>query len=119
VTHPTAAQLRAKASKRAARRKAAQAKRRTVQTPVEIRAQPPPLAAGASASGSSPVALPILLIAFLSAVVMLGLALTPTRAVPWSRASHVLEDHRDELGVIGFFALVATMVFFVLVQVTK
>jgi hypothetical protein len=84
-----------------------------------IREQPPALVAGASGSGSSGVALPILLLAFLSAVVLLGLALTPTRAVPWSRASHALEDHRDELGVIGFFALVATMVFFVLVQVTK
>jgi hypothetical protein len=84
-----------------------------------VREQPPALVAGASGSGSSSVALPILLLAFLSAVVMLGLALTPTRAVPWSRASHALEGHRDELGVIGFFALVATMVFFVLVQVTK
>lgn len=131
VTHPTAAERRAKAAnarakaaalharaaRQAARRKAAQAKHRAAATTEQIRAQPPPLAAGAS--GSSSVALPILLLACLSAVVMLGLALTPTRAVPWSRASHALEDHRDELGVIGFFALVATMVFFVLVQVTK
>ena len=119
MTHPTAAELRARAAKRAARRKAAQAKRRSAQTTEQIRAQPPPLVAGASGSGASSVALPILLLAFLSAVVMLGLAMTPTRAVPWSRASHALEGHRDELGVIGFFALVATMVFFVLVQVTK
>ena len=120
ASHPTAAELRAKAAKRAARRRAAQrAKRRSAQTTEQIRAQPPPLTAGAPASSSSAVALPILLLAFLSGVVMLGLALTPTRAVPWSRASHALEGHRDELGVIGFFALVATMVFFVLVQVTK
>ena len=139
VTHPTAAERRAKAAnarakavalrakaakrakaeKRAAKRKAARARHRIVQTPEQIRAQPPPLAAGASGTGSSPVALPILLLALISAVVMLGLAMTPTRAVPWSRASHALEDHRDEFGVIGFFALVATMVFFVLVQVTK
>jgi uncharacterized membrane protein len=63
--------------------------------------------------------LPILLLAFLSGVVMLGLALTPTRAVPWTRASLALEHHRDELGVMGSLALVATMVFFALVQVTK
>ena len=84
-----------------------------------IREQPPALVAGASGSGSSWVALPILLLAFLSAVVMLGLALTPTRAVPWSRASHALDDRRDEFGVIGAMGLVATMVFFLLVQVTK
>ena len=127
VTHPTAAELRAKAAKRSALRKAARAKRRAARAAkrrpadgsVLIREQPPALVAGASGSGSSSVALPILLLAFLSAVVMLGLALTPTRVVHWSRASHALEDHRDELGVIGFFALVATMVFFVLVQVTK
>jgi hypothetical protein len=124
VTPPTAAEQRAKAAKRAARRKAERraaqrAKLRSARTTEQIRAQPSTIAAGASGSGGSAVALPILVLAFLSAVVMLGLALTPTRAVPWSRASHALEDHRDELGVIGFFALVATMVFFVLVQVTK
>jgi hypothetical protein len=127
VSHPTAAELRAKAAKRSALRKAARAKRRaaraakrrTADGSVLVREQPAALVAGASGSGSSSVALPILLLAFLSAVVMLGLALTPTRAVPWNRASHALEDHRDELGVMGFFALVATMVFFVLVQVTK
>ena len=127
MTHPTPAESRARAARQAARRKAAQARRRAAQTAkrraadgsVLVREQPPALVAGASGSGSSGFALPILVLAFLSAVVMLGLAVTPTRAVPWSRASHALEDHRDELGVIGFFALVATMVFFVLVQVTK
>lgn len=75
--------------------------------------------AGASGSSSSSVALPFLLVAFTAALLMLGLALTPARAVPWSRASRVLEDRRDEIGVIGAMSLVATMVFFLLVQVTK
>jgi len=93
-------------------------RRRVVQPAAVVRAQPAPLVAGAG-SPSSSVALPLLLIAFTAAIVMLALALTPARAVPWSRASHALEDHRDELGVIGALSLVATMVFFVLVQVTK
>jgi hypothetical protein len=50
---------------------------------------------------------------------MLALALTPARAVPWSYVALALEEHRDELGVIGVLSLVATMVFFLLVQVTK
>ena len=121
VAQPTAAEKRAKA-RRAARRKAAaraKSRRRVAEGSVIVREQLPALASGASGTGSSGAALPLLLIAFTAAIVMLGLALTPTRAVPWSRASHALEDHRDELGVIGALSLVATMVFFVLVQVTK
>jgi hypothetical protein len=125
VVHPTAAERRAAQRRRAARIRAAIAKaaqsrregRLGVSTPVVVRPRPATVAAGPS--GSSGAALPLLLIAFTAAIVMLGLALTPTRAVPWSRASHALEDHRDELGVLGALSLVATMVFFVLVQVTK
>jgi hypothetical protein len=124
VVHPTAAERRAArrrkaAGIRAAIAEAAQSRREGrlgVSTPV-IRPRPATVAAGTT--GSSGAALPLLLIAFTAGIVMLGLALTPTRAVPWSRASHALEDHRDELGVIGALSLVATMVFFVLVQVTK
>jgi hypothetical protein len=126
VAHPTAAERRAARRRKAARTraaitKAAQLRRGTglgVSTPV-LRPLPPPLAAGPSGSSSSGLGLPLLLLAFAAAIVMLGLALTPSRAVPWSRASYLLEQHRDELGVLGFFALVATMVFFVLVQVTN
>jgi hypothetical protein len=60
---------------------------------------------------------PFLLAAFGGALLLLGLALTPARAVPWSRASQLLEDRRDELGVMGAMSLVATLVFFLLVQV--
>ena len=92
----------------------------------------PPIAAAGSRSRilSSPVAaandtpssswgLPFILIAFSTALALLGLALMPARAVPWSRASRVLDDRRDEFGVIGAMGLVATVVFFLLVQVTK
>jgi hypothetical protein len=129
VTHPTAAERtavrkRARTARRAAQLKAARlkatrARRRAARDALVIRAQPPRLAAGASGSGSSSLALPFLLVAFTAALIMLALALTPARAVPWSRVSLALEDHRDELGVIGALSLVATVVFFLLVQVTK
>ena len=50
---------------------------------------------------------------------MLGLALTPARAVPWLRAADELDAHREELVVLGALSLFATMVFSLLVQVTK
>ena len=50
---------------------------------------------------------------------MLGLAIMPAKAVPWHRASQILEDRRDELAIIGAMSLVGTMLFFVLVQVAK
>lgn len=75
------------------------------------------LAAGNASSSSS--GLLFLLVVFGAALLMVALAVTPARAVPWSRASRVLEDRRDEFGVMGAMGLVATFVFFLLVQVTK
>jgi hypothetical protein len=49
---------------------------------------------------------------------LVGLALTPAWVVPWSRASRLLDERRDELGVLGAMSLVASVVFFLLVQVT-
>jgi hypothetical protein len=66
-----------------------------------------------------PSARPFLVAAFGAALLMLGLALTPARAVPWSRAARALSDRRDELGVLGVMSLFATMLFFLLVQVTR
>jgi hypothetical protein len=37
--------------------------------------------------------------------------------VPWGRASRALDGSRDELGVVGGMAIVATALFFLLVQV--
>jgi len=76
------------------------------------------LAPPAAAASPSSSALPYLIVTFGAALVMLGLALTPARAVPWSRASRVLQDRRDELGVLGAMSLVATVLFFLIVQVT-
>jgi hypothetical protein len=123
VVHPTPAERRAAAVRRAKRKAArvAKAKRIAAQKGAtssrRIRAQEP-LAAGNNTPSSSR-GLPYILVAFSIALVLLGLALTPARAVPWHRASRVLEDRRDEFGVIGAMGLVATVVFFLLVQVTK
>jgi hypothetical protein len=70
--------------------------------------------AGTSSSGS---AFPLLAIAFGVGILLLGLAVTPARAVPWGRASRALDGSRDELGVVGGMAIVATALFFLLVQV--
>ena len=123
VVHPTAAERRA-AAQRSARRKAARAARAKRVAAAKLtaahrreRAQTQ-LAAGSDTQSSS-WGLPFLLAVFGAALLMLGLAVTPARAVPWSRASRVLEDRRDEFGVMGAMGLVATFVFFLLVQVTK
>jgi hypothetical protein len=124
VVHPTPAERRAAAVRRAKRKAArvararAAAAKKVEATHRRERAQDA-LAAGNDNTPTSSWGLPFVLIAFSTALVLLGLALTPARAVPWSRASRVLEDRRDEFGVIGAMGLVATVVFFLLVQVTK
>lgn len=67
---------------------------------------------------SSASAIPYLIVAFGLGLLLLGLALTPATAVPWSRASRVLEDRREEFAVLGGMGLVATVFFFLLGQVT-
>jgi hypothetical protein len=118
--HPTAAERRAAAAKRRARAVArAQAEKRRIGRSIPlVRDQTPPLTRAGSSAGSSS-ALRFLLVAFTAAFVMVGLAFTPARAVPWSRASHVLENHRDELAVFGVMSLFASLVFLALVQVAK
>ena len=70
-------------------------------------------------SPSSDWGMAFLITAFSLALLLLGLALTPAWAVPWRRASHKLEARREELGVMGATGFVATLVFFLLVEVTK
>ncbi len=77
------------------------------------------LAAGNTSSSSSNSGLPFLLVAFSLALVLLGLALTPAWAVPWRRGAHALEEHREELGVMGATGVVATVVFFLLIELTN
>jgi hypothetical protein len=124
VVPPTAAERRAAAESRAKRKAARVARaKRIAATKLAAahrreRAQTQ-LAAASTTSSSSNWGLPFLLLVFGAALLMLGLAVTPARAVPWSRASQMLEDRRDELGVMGAMGLVATFIFFLLVQVTK
>ena len=68
---------------------------------------------------SSNSGLPFLLVAFSLALVLLGLALTPAWAVPWRRGARALEERREELGVMGATGVVATVVFFLLIELTK
>jgi hypothetical protein len=56
---------------------------------------------------------------FSPALLLLALALMPAQVVPWSRASRALEARRDELGLLGAMGLVATIAFFLLVEVTR
>ena len=124
VTHPTAAEIRAAAVSRAKRKaaRAARAKAVAAKKAQAVRRREraqDALVAASSDTPSSSWGLPFILIGFSIALALLGLALMPARAVPWSRASRVLDDRRDEFGVIGAMGLVATVVFFLLVQVTK
>jgi len=125
VAGPTPAQRRAAAARRAkrkaarvARAKAVAAQKRAAADRRE-RAQALLVASRGGDTPSSSWGTPFLLVAFSAALLLLGLALTPARAVPWSRASALLEDRRDELGVMGGIGLVATFAFFLLVQVTN
>ena len=77
------------------------------------------LAAGSTGSSSSNSGLPFLLAAFSLALVLLGLALTPAWAVPWRRGARALEEHREELGVMGATGIVATVVFLLLIELTN
>ena len=63
-------------------------------------------------------ALPFLLAGLLAGVLLLGMALTPARAVP-SRVSRALDDRRQELALLGALGLVATGFFFLLAMVSS
>ena len=68
-------------------------------------------------SGTSK-AFPFLLAGLLGGVLLLGVALTPARAVP-SRVSRALDDRRQELALLGASGLVATGFFFLLAMVSS
>ena len=130
VVHPTAAERRAVAARKARAREVARAKReraaaRKQQAALlraharERRAEQTRLSGPVAGSEPSVSALPFRVVAFGLSLAFLGLALTPAWAVPWGRASRALEERRDELGVIGAAGLVATVLFFLLVQATQ
>jgi hypothetical protein len=62
-------------------------------------------------------AAPFLLAGLFGAVLLLGLALTPARAVPSSRASRALEDRREEIAALGAMGLFATGLLFFFVTI--
>ncbi len=68
-------------------------------------------------SGTSQ-ALPFLLAGLLGGVLLLGVALTPARAVP-SRVSRALDDRRQEIALLGALGLVATGCFFLLAMISS
>lgn len=120
VKRPTAADRRAGAARRAARAEAARiraAVARLSHAPRREKSRAPLVAVSDPGPGSSTSTLPFLLVALATGLLFLGLALTPAWAVRWSRVSHVLEERRDELGVLGAMSIVATALFFVIVEV--
>ncbi|MBA2569063.1 MAG: hypothetical protein H0V11_06920 [Actinobacteria bacterium] len=74
--------------------------------------------AGFSDADSGISAGPFLLAGLLGAVLLLGVALTPARAVPWTRASRALDDRRQEVALLGASGLVATGFFFLLAMMS-
>lgn len=124
LVHPTAAERRTAARRRAKRKAArvARAKQRIASTKLAAahrRERARNVLAAGDDARSSTFAMPFLLLALGGATLLLGLALTPAAVVPWDRASRALEDRREELGILGAMGLVATLVFFLLVQVTN
>ena len=116
--HPTAAERRAPAARRAAKGRAAQA-RRAAALAANRRQRARELSSPVAGAGSSSAsAAPYLIVAFGVGLLLLGLALTPATAVPWRRASRILEDRREEFAVLGASGLVATIFFFLLGQMT-
>jgi hypothetical protein len=119
VGHPTPAESRAAAKRIAVvAARIARTQRLAVQRSVATSSVRRRVLSSSAADGSGS-ALPFLVVAFGAALLLFGLALTPARAVPWHRASRALEDRRDELAVIGGMSLVGTLLFFLLVEVTK
>ena len=73
--------------------------------------------AGVATAESGSNALPFLLAGLVVAAVLIGLALTPARAVPSNRAARVLEDKREEVAVLGAMGLLAVGLFFLFLTV--
>jgi hypothetical protein len=49
---------------------------------------------------------PVLLAGLLAALVLLGVSMTPARAVPWPRAAYALERSREQVALLGGAAFV-------------
>jgi hypothetical protein len=74
-------------------------------------------ARGSSSSG--PPVVPILVLTTLGALLILGLGLVPSTAVPRSRMSAVLEEHDGHFTLLGGVALLVVAIVFTLTLLTK
>jgi hypothetical protein len=92
--------------------------RRAAGNPTETRAPRTP-AAGFAGDGesSSKKTAPLVVIAFLLALVVLTLGLVPAYLVPWYRISMVLEEHRQQFTWVGGMAVLATGVLLLMVVI--
>ena len=100
---------RRRAARLAAAKRAAASQRRLTSGPAA--------ATPTSSEASTPNAAPFLLAGLFGAIFLLGLALTPAHAVPWSRASRALDDRREEIAVLGGMGLFATALLFFFVTI--
>jgi hypothetical protein len=114
ATAARAQQARLRAQRlRAARSAALKAKQRKLEATTRASQQ-----AGLGAPRSTTAkAAPFLLAGLFGAVLLLGLALTPARAVPSSRASRALDDRREEIAALGAMGLFATGLLFFFVTI--
>ncbi len=122
---PTAAELaarrRAALRQRAARlaaTKRAQERKQTAVAP-QVQTGESERAAFSDPQSGTSQALPFLLAGFLAGALLLVVALTPARAVPWSRVSRALDDRRQELALLGALGFVATGFFFLLAMMSS
>jgi hypothetical protein len=72
-----------------------------------------------SSSGGSPSVVPILALTTLGSLLILGLGLVPSTAVPRSRLSAVLEEHHGHFTLLGGVALLTVAIVFTLTLLTK
>jgi hypothetical protein len=106
---------RLRAARSAALKKVEQRKVEAATTPAS---RPPGQQAGLGPPRSPTAkAAPFLLAGLFGAVFLLGLALTPARAVPSSRMSRALEDRREEIAALGAMGLFATGLLFFFVTI--
>jgi len=62
---------------------------------------------------------PVLALTALGALLILGLGLVPSTAVPRSRMSAILEEHHGHFTLLGGVALLGVAVYFALTVLTK
>lgn len=74
---------------------------------------------GGSSLGKDVAIVPVLALTALGALLILGLGLVPSTAVPRSRMSAILEEHHGHFTLLGGVALLGVAVYFALTVLTK